>query len=304
MAVVQTVGRQRARTGAAWIALSALSYSLLAIFGELVLDDLEPVDIVFWRFLITVPIAWAIVGVRRRRGGPGPQAAPIPTFFLGGLFFGVMALLVFVALDHLSASLYTVLIYTYPAMVAAGSALVGRRPPPVVWAAIGMTTLGIALTVPEVLSGDADADMFGLLMCLLNAAIYSVYLLLIGDILSGRRPGAPVTDGFVASAWSQSGSFVFAVVVAAFVGLSRPPSWQVWLGLAAMAVVCTIVANLALFIAMRTVAPATAAVIATFEPVLTMVWAVTLLGETLVAVQVIGAALVIGGVVWAQRATA
>lgn len=286
------------------MAVSAVSYSLLAIFGELVLDDIAPVDIVFWRFLITVPLAWMLVFVRHRRGGPGPNAAPVPTFFLGGLFFGVMALLVFVALEHLSASVYTVLIYTYPAMVAAGSALLGRRPPRAVWAAIGLTTLGIALTVPEVLGGEADADAFGMAMCLLNAAIYAVYLLLIGDILSGRRPRTVPTDGFVASAWSQTGSLVFAGIVAAFAGLARPPSWQVWLGLAAMAVVCTIIANLALFIAMRTVAPATAAVIATFEPVLTMVWAVTLLGETLVVIQVVGAALVIGGVVWAQRAAA
>jgi drug/metabolite transporter (DMT)-like permease len=41
--------------------------------------------------------------------------------------------------------------------------------------------------------------------------------------------------------------------------------------------------------------------IATLEPVLTIVWAVLLLGEELQPVQVVGGLLVLTGVIWAQR---
>ena len=57
--------------------------------------------------------------VRHRLGGPGPRSAPITKMLLAGLGFGLIALFAFIGVDHLSAALYTVLIYTYPAMVAA-----------------------------------------------------------------------------------------------------------------------------------------------------------------------------------------
>jgi drug/metabolite transporter (DMT)-like permease len=46
---------------------------------------------------------------------------------------------------------------------------------------------------------------------------------------------------------------------------------------------------------------ATAALVATIEPVLTLVWSVVLLDESLVVLQIVGAALVLAGVVQAQR---
>lgn len=45
---------------------------------------------------------------------------------------------------------------------------------------------------------------------------------------------------------------------------------------------------------------ARASLIATIEPVLTLTWAVLILSETLVALQVLGAVLVLAGVVWTQ----
>jgi drug/metabolite transporter (DMT)-like permease len=45
-------------------------------------------------------------------------------------------------------------------------------------------------------------------------------------------------------------------------------------------------------------------VLATLEPVFTIVWAVLLLGESLSAAQVTGASLVLVGVVWSQASLA
>jgi len=48
--------------------------------------------------------------------------------------------------------------------------------------------------------------------------------------------------------------------------------------------------------------PSSAALVATTEPVLTLIWVVLILDETLKPVQLLGAALVIVGVLWSQRA--
>ena len=72
-------------------------------------------------------------------------------------------------------------------------------------------------------------------------------------------------------------------------------------GLAGLGIVSTVIAGATLFVGMRRLPPATAALVATLEPVLTLIWAMTILDESLVALQFVGAALVVAGVVWSQR---
>jgi drug/metabolite transporter (DMT)-like permease len=284
--------------GIAWISTSALAYSMFAIFSKKLLDSLAPTDVLAWRFLIAVPVAWAIVLVRFRAGGPSPRAAPIGRMLLAGSSFGLIALFAFYGVDHLSASLYTVLIYTYPAMVAAGSALLGRPPTRTLWIALGFTVLGISLTVPSVFDGGADADPIGLAFTIGNAALYAIYILATARLL---RPGTSSSDGVVAATWSVTGSLVFVFGVIALNGLERPADWGQAFNLAGLAVVSTVVAGMTLLLGLSRLGPAPAALVATLEPVLTLVWAVLLLGESLRPIQVAGAALVIAGVMWAQR---
>jgi drug/metabolite transporter (DMT)-like permease len=107
----------------------------------------------------------------------------------------------------------------------------------------------------------------------------------------------------VAATWSLTGSLVFAFGVIALNGLQRPPDWGQAFNLAGLAVVSTVVAGMTLLLGLSRLGPAPAALVATLEPVLTLVWAVLLLGESLQPIQVVGAALVIAGVLWAQRPT-
>lgn len=299
MSTARTGQRSGHRTGVLWVVTSAVSYSLFAVFSKSVLDDLRPTDVLFWRFVIATPTVWLWVAARRRSTGAGVRGAPPRPFFVAGLVFGVLALFAFAGLDHLSAALYTVIIYTYPAMVAIGSALLGRRPPRRVWLAVGVTLVGIALTVPQVFS-DADADAFGLVLTLLNALLYACYILgtarFVTPTDTGHRP-----DGVVASAWSTVGSLVFSAGVVAVAGLRMPPDAGAWAGLVGLAVISTVLASTTFFLGLALLPPATAALVATLEPVLTLIWAMTILGEHLVPVQVVGAVLVLAGVVWSQR---
>jgi drug/metabolite transporter (DMT)-like permease len=287
--------------GVAWIVTSALAYSMFAIFSKKLLDELAPTDVLAWRFIIAAPVAWAIVLVRYQRGGASPRDAPIGTMLAAGFVFGFVALFAFYGVDHLSASLYTVLIYTYPAMVAAGSALLGRPPTRTLWIALALTIFGIALTVPSVFDGSADADGIGLAYTIGNAVLYAIYILATARLMRpipGRR-----IDSVVAATWSLTGSLVFAFGTIAINGLQRPTDWGETFNLVGLAVISTVVAGMAFLLGLARLGPAPTALVATVEPVLTLVWAVLLLGESLQPVQVAGAALVLAGVVWAQRPT-
>ena len=297
------------KRGVLWMLTSALAYSLFTVFAKKILEQVDPIDVLFWRFLIAAPIAWLLVLVRWRRG-IGPHLAAVAWWprFAMGLLFGVLAWLAFVGIDNLPGALYVVIIYTYPAMVAIGARLLGKPTSRQIWVAIAITTLGIALTVPEVLNSPGDAAMFGMLVTLANAALYASYILYSERIVSGpsgESHGSGANDTFLAAAWGMSGSFVFATCLVVASGGVTAPRGTVAVGsMVSLALVSTVVAGITFFLGVRELGPAPAALVAASEPVMALAWLVIFLDESLVPVQIAGAVLVIVGVVWSQRTPA
>lgn len=289
---------QAKRLGIIWMLISATAYSLFTIFGKNVLEELSSVDVLTWRFLLAAPLAWIVVLVRARLGGPGPFSVAWWPRFGAGVLFGGVAWLAFAGLDELPGALYIVIIYTYPAMVAVGSSLLGRPAGRQVWIAVLITLVGIAFTVPEVLDGAGGATVLGMVLTLGNAATYAAY------VIYSERLVDEHSDEIVASAWSLSGSLTFAAIAAAFSGSFHAPSTAGGYGsVIGLAAISTVLASMAFFLGVRRLGPAPAALVATTEPVLTLVWVVLILDESMKPVQLLGAALVVVGVLWSQRST-
>ena len=279
--------------------VSASAYSLFTVFGKNVLEELGTLDVLFWRFAIAVPVAWSFILIRTWRGGPHPLSVAWKPRFWAGVTFGAMAWLAFAGLDNLPGALYIVIIYTYPAMVAIGARLLGKTMPTQVWLAVGLTLIGIAFTVPEVISGAGGATMIGLVFTLGNALLYAGYVLFSERLVTGSGGG----DGLVASAWSLTGSLAFALMVNVFSWpIDVPNSFKGASSMVGLGVISTVVASMAFFLGVKRLGPAPAALIASTEPVLTLIWIVLFLGESLVPIQLLGAVLVITGVIWSQRA--
>lgn len=283
--------------GLLWAVVSPVAYSASAILGKNLLTVLRPHDMLFWRFAIATPVLWLLVAGRAARGGPrAGSVSSAPNIGLGFLF-GFMSLTGFIALRHMDASIYIVLIYFYVALVAAASPLFGHRVRPAVWLALAATVIGIVLTVPGALEGSAQGNWFGLGLTLLQAVLLTAYTLL------GSRVVAVHSDGIVTMGWSLVGSWIGMALLAAFLGLRVPDDPVTVAQLLAFAIVPTIIGGSAFYQALRTVPPTMVAMIATIEPVLTVVWAMLLLDERLSPLQILGGSLVVAGLVWAQRAS-
>jgi drug/metabolite transporter (DMT)-like permease len=286
------------KLGVIWMLVSASAYSMFTVFGKTVLKELEAIDVLLWRFFIAVPAAWLFIVIRHQRGGPSPFSVAWKPRFAAGLVFGSVSWLAFAAPDRMPGALYIVIMYTYPAMVAVGAYFLGRPTSKHVWMAIAITLVGIALTVPEVINGAGSATVVGLILTLGNALMYATYMILSERLVRGDQAG----DGLVASAWSLTGSLAFAVVIAI---VKWPPDFPDTLnGIGSMfglALISTVIASMGFFLGVRHLGPASAALVATTEPVLTLIWVVIIFGDSLKAIQLLGAALVIIGVVWSQR---
>jgi drug/metabolite transporter (DMT)-like permease len=285
------------RRGLFWAVLSPVAYSASAILGKNLLRDLRASDMLFWRFTIAVSVLWAVLAVRRSRGGPRPHSIAFRPNVGLGVLFGFMSLTGFIALGHLDASIYIVVVYLYVAMVAAASPLFGHPVNVMVWPALAVTVVGIVLTVPDTLSGSAQADWFGIGLTLFQALLLALYT------LAGSRVVAPHADGMVTMGWSLVGSWLGMAGLALVIGVRVPENAAVIGQLVAFAIVPTIVAGSAFYQALRTLPPTLVAMLATLEPVLTVALAMLLLEERFTPVQALGGSLVVTGLVWAQRSS-
>ena len=137
---------------------------------------------------------------------------PIAQLLTIGLIVSAAVLAAFFALERLPGSTYVVLLYSYPAMVALLSRLVGEKIQAKTWLALALALIGVALTVPDQWTAES-ADAVGVALALLNAAILAVYYLLARRVLAGLE------DVSRASAIMMNGTLVTMLLLIMLRGL-------------------------------------------------------------------------------------
>lgn len=292
------------RDGIILIALAVTGYAFHPIITKnLFAQGVEPLDGAFWRFFITALVYWAIIvvrgAVRRSRNtaaSPQNAAKPLPRvrlMLLGTIFVGE-ALTAFWGLERLPSATFVVLFYSYPAMVAILSLFLGERISGLAWFALAMTLVGIALTAPDFSAGLTGDNFVGVLMALADALLCAVYFILIGRVVRGEA------DMIMTSTWTVTGALIMMVIVALATGLKLPQG-SAWLYLVLMALVSTVMTVFALSAGIVKLGATRAAILCTFEPVLTAVLALIFLNEIMLPVQWLGGAIIIASVILLQR---
>ena len=304
---------RRRALGIALAAVSACGYGSGPLFAKSVYGaGLDWLALLYWRFLLggLLVWAWALLVPANRAGLRALPRRRLVALLGLGAFFAANASTYYAALQYISASLASLIVYIYPALVAVlsirfGHGLHGRRP----WVALGIVSVGVALTLGGI---ETHVETVGLVLAVSSPCIYSVYIVLAAR-LAGERRGETANDRTggdgaetrpaVAAAWMISATFVVVAVLAAATGEPIVP-WRVpggaWYGLAGIAVFSTAVAISAFYAGTARIGAAQAALVSTVEPVWTISLAALLFGERLSTVQLVGGALVIAGVIVAQ----
>lgn len=282
------------RDGILFIVLAAVAYALLPILAKIIYADptLDPLDVLSWRFAFAAPAVWLAVAVMRP-APPPPDFSRLKMMGMGVLFLCIAGC-AFFALQTVPASLYTALLYTYPAMVAVLSAMLGERLPIRGWVALALTIIGVLLTIPpENAAAVAPTPLAGVIFCLFNAFLYAIYLVISGRLLKGQGGAASHT-----SLWSITGAFVALVLIAPLHGITVPSLPQAWAGLAALGVISTVVPSFAMLAGIARLGAARASILSTSEPILTVILALLLLpNESMTWLQLLGGVLIIISVI-------
>ncbi len=283
----------RRRSGIALCALSAVGFGLMAIFGkEAYAAGLGVTSLLAARFALAAAILWAIVAVRPR-SRPSRRVV-VAGLALGALGYAAQSGLFFSALERMDASLVSLLLYTYPALVFAAALLLGREHMRrATLAALVLCSAGTALVL---LGGSAGAlDELGVALALGAALAYSAYILVIDGVVAR-------IDAFLLGALVCTGAAgTFAVVGAASGALHFTSGGWVWI--VAIALLSTVLPVSMFALGLERVGAATAAIVSTIEPVVTVALAVALYGDALRALQIAGGGLVLAGVIALQART-
>lgn len=281
-----------------------------------------------WRFGLGALLAWSwLLASDARRAGLRRLGRRATLVSIGlGVFYTGNSATYYAGLETVSASLAALIVYIYPALVAVvtwrfGQRLEGRR----AWAALGLALLGVGLAVGGIPAGTAPPAL-GLALMIASPVIYTGWIVLSARF-AGERPAedrveGPATPVLEASAPAPGADphapgTDAAVVTAVMIGATATTYWvsalalgrevlpaaipaAAWPGLVGVGVVATFVAIQTFYAGTRRIGAAQAALVSTVEPIWTIALASVLFGERLGSVQLLGGALIIGGVVLAQ----
>jgi drug/metabolite transporter (DMT)-like permease len=277
-------------TGTLLCIASAACFGAMAIFGKLAYEAGATVGtLLAVRFTLAASVFWATGrprGLTRRDTGVALGLGAIGYAAQAGCFFG--------ALQRIDASLLSLLLYTFPAMVAVAAIALGReRLDARRLVALLLASGGLALVVAG--AGAGTLDPLGVALGLGAAVVYATYIL-VSDRVVARVPARQLATLVC------TGAAVSLVTGSALLGDLRPGELTAagWGWLACLALVST-VASISLFFAgLRRVGPTTASILSTVEPLVTVVLAFLVFGETLGPVQLLGGALVLAAVLTLQ----
>jgi drug/metabolite transporter (DMT)-like permease len=281
------------------VVVAALSFALGGVMARSLFDQgLTPFGVAEWRVTAAGLALLSLLAVLRPGSLRLPRRdwLPVAAFGIGSI--AALNLLYYAAIARIPVGEANTLQYLAPVLVVAALALRGRRiPPPSLLAALVLTLPGCALVVGLYRPALLRADLLGVGLALAAACFYATYLIA-GSVIQRRVPGLTLqVYGFLSAAagWAL---LRFSGLAPGWFG-----TWPAWalprlLGVAFFASLFPYVFSL---LGLRRIGAARTGIVMTTEPVFSTALAFFWLGQGLEAPQLLGGALVLAGVVLAQK---
>jgi DME family drug/metabolite transporter len=283
--------------------------SLFATSGVLIKHlvqgyGLQPLTVVAARTALAALILFGLLGVRDRQL-LRLRARDIPFFLLFGLICVALLQASWAyAVSLIDVGVAVVLNYTAPAWAALFAwPLLGERINRQKGTALLLTTAGVALIVRIFDVQFLSLNVEGLLWGLGSGVLYGLYSIFVRRALKRYSFWTIVTYTF-----AIGGLFLVLAQLALSPVEGSPsrvlsalaqPGAVLWLVI--LALVPTLAGYSLFTFGLRFLEATVATILATIEPVMATLWAALFLGESLTWPQVVGGALVIGGVIALQR---
>lgn len=279
---------------------AAVTYGMNPLFAlPLYADGMTPDSVLFFRYLIALPILAVMIRWRRRSFCLN-RAEWLPVGGLG-LLMAASSLTLFLSYTYMAAGIASTILFVYPVVVAVLMAVLYReRISWLTWGCIALAIAGIALLYGG--DGEGHLSTWGVVLVLLSALSYALYL--VGVNRPAIRPIPTVRLTFYVL---LSGLSLFAVrlalglspaCVAAGVGapLVLPQSPWLWGNLVCLAALPTAVSLICTTRAIAAIGSTATAILGALEPLTAIFFGILVFDEPMTIRLAVGITLVITAV--------
>lgn len=284
------------RYGLLLVLYSALGFGLIPIFALLAYrGGINVVTLLAIRFALSGLVLFAFL-LARGRGVLRQALSALPSLLGLGLCYTLQSGFYFSAVRHISASLASILLYSYPAFVCLLAFLVEREKLTArTLLALAVSLAGVVLVLGSSLGAASPA---GVLLALGAALVYSLYITLANRVLRSVEPVVAMAVVTLVT------SVIYLGLGLAAGSLSLAFAPAAWLPIALLIGVSTLLAIFAFFRGLAILGSNRASIVSMTEPLFTIGISILVFGDRLGWQQIAGAILVLGGTVLVTTARA
>ena len=287
-----TVSGQNVLRGAVAGILSAFAYATAVVFvHHAYRAGMSPLTTTFLRFTTAFVSLFLFLKLSRRWVSlPGSQVRAL--FLSGLLLYAAMGITWFLALSMTPTWLVSLLVALFPVPVMLGSRLfLGARIDRQQVLALAIVLAGNVALFWRPFSGSA---LTGVALMALSVTLYAVY------VIAGER-WARGCDPLMRTVWTAMGAMVgtgFYGTATKQLSLDFAPSGWLWAML--LGIVCTVLGIAFLWQSVADIGPGRTALLATLEPLFSVLLAIALLGERMSGLQWLGGVVILAGILSMQ----
>ena len=286
--------------GYVFAAIGAILFSAKGIIIKLAYEEgVNAETLLALRMIFSLPVYFLIGGLsvrdRLRRGEALPSVTlVIKAGLIGALGYWFASYMDFLSLELISAQFERLILFTYPLFTVLFGALFFKQPiQGRVLAAFALSYIGLAVIFTAQFSTMGNDVVVGAGFVLLAAASFALYQLFAKGAISRIGPRLFTCFAMTAAGAMAIGQFLIMEPVSLLAVTPVLLGYGVLLAIGA-----TVIPSFFLNAALQRISAQANATIGTVSPVVTIVLAVFILGEVLTTRDMIGTALVLGGVGW------
>lgn len=268
-------------------AVAAAAYGTNPAFAvPLYGHGMNPVSVLLFRYLMGLPILAVIMAVRGKSFSLKREEI-VPTMILGVLM-ALSSLTLFESYNYMNSGVASTLLFVYPVMVAVMMIMFFHEKFSIS-TVICLVVMGAGLVLLMKPQGDVSLSMFGVLLVMLSALTYALYIVMVN--VSKSVKNIPTTKLlFYVLGW---GSLIYIGIISFGSELTLPDEHWGWLNLIALAVIPTVISLGCTTRAIQLIGSTPTAILGALEPVSAVILSVLVLGQAITVQDIIGGSLIV-----------
>jgi drug/metabolite transporter (DMT)-like permease len=275
------------------IALASIIWGTMGIFAKFAFGyGISPINLTAFRILISSTTIFLPLLLFKRRLLK-IQKRDLPKMLAMGLFaVAFQRIAYFYAVDLTTATMAAMLFYTYPIFVTVYASLFLKEKISLsIILAIVLTLIGVGFVVKIYETPLLTASFYGLIFGMLGSILFALYFLIT------RRLRGTYTSWTLLVYGDGIGALALVPILFSSVPEIATYPQQLWYLIFAIALFPSLTAYLLFSYALKYVESSKGSILSVIEPLSAAVFSWTILGENFQAMQLIGAALALSGIV-------